>query len=51
MCIRDSGEAAAAAGCTAVVQPGGSMRDAETIAAADRLGLAMCFTGVRHFKH
>ena len=47
----DGVEAAAAAGCTAVVQPGGSMRDAETIAAADRLGLAMCFTGVRHFKH
>ena len=47
----DGVEAAAAAGCTAVVQPGGSMRDAETIAAADRRGLAMCFTGVRHFKH
>jgi len=47
----DGVEAAAAAGCTAVVQPGGSMRDDEVIAAADRLGLAMCFTGVRHFRH
>lgn len=47
----DGVEAAAAAGCTAVVQPGGSMRDQEVIAAADRLGLAMCFTGVRHFRH
>lgn len=47
----DGVEAAAAAGCTAIVQPGGSMRDAETIATADRLGLAMCFTGVRHFRH
>ncbi len=47
----DGVEAAAAAGCTAIVQPGGSMRDAEIIAAADRLGLAMCFTGVRHFRH
>lgn len=47
----DGVEAAAAAGCTAVVQPGGSLRDTEVIAAADRLGLAMCFTGVRHFRH
>ncbi len=47
----DGVEVAAAAGCTAVVQPGGSMRDADVIAAADRLGLAMCFTGVRHFRH
>jgi len=47
----DGIEAAAAAGCTAIVQPGGSLRDAEAIAAADRLGLAMCFTGVRHFRH
>ena len=38
-------------GATAVIQPGGSVRDAEVIAAADRLGVAMVFTGMRHFKH
>ena len=38
-------------GATAVIQPGGSVRDAEVIAAADRLGVAMVFTGIRHFKH
>jgi phosphoribosylaminoimidazolecarboxamide formyltransferase / IMP cyclohydrolase len=43
--------AAAEAGATAVIQPGGSMRDAEVIAAADEAGLAMVFTGMRHFKH
>ncbi len=43
--------AAAQAGATAAVQPGGSMRDAEVIAAADERGLAMAFTGVRHFRH
>jgi phosphoribosylaminoimidazolecarboxamide formyltransferase/IMP cyclohydrolase len=43
--------AAAAAGATAVIQPGGSLRDAEVIAAADANGLAMVFTGVRHFRH
>jgi phosphoribosylaminoimidazolecarboxamide formyltransferase/IMP cyclohydrolase len=43
--------AAAAAGATAVIQPGGSMRDADVIAAADAHGLAMVFTGVRHFRH
>ena len=43
--------AAAAAGATAVIQPGGSMRDAEVIAAADKAGLAMVFTGMRHFRH
>lgn len=43
--------AAADAGATAVIQPGGSIRDAEVIAAADRRGLAMVFTGVRHFRH
>lgn len=43
--------AAVEAGATAVIQPGGSMRDAEVIAAADAAGLAMVFTGVRHFKH
>jgi phosphoribosylaminoimidazolecarboxamide formyltransferase / IMP cyclohydrolase len=43
--------AAAEAGATAVIQPGGSVRDAEVIAAADEAGLAMVFTGVRHFRH
>jgi len=43
--------AAAAAGATAVIQPGGSMRDNEVIAAADEKGLAMVFTGMRHFRH
>jgi phosphoribosylaminoimidazolecarboxamide formyltransferase/IMP cyclohydrolase len=43
--------AAAEAGVTAVIQPGGSMRDAEVIAAADERGLAMVFTGMRHFRH
>ncbi len=42
---------AADAGATAVIQPGGSMRDAEVIAAADEAGLAMAFTGMRHFRH
>jgi phosphoribosylaminoimidazolecarboxamide formyltransferase/IMP cyclohydrolase len=42
---------AAEAGATAIIQPGGSMRDAEVIAAADALGLAMVFTGQRHFRH
>ena len=42
---------AAAAGATAVIQPGGSKRDAEVIAAADEQGLAMVFTGLRHFRH
>ena len=43
--------AAASAGAVAVIQPGGSMRDAEVIAAADEAGLAMVFTGMRHFRH
>ena len=47
----DGIEALAEAGARAVIQPGGSMRDAEVIAAADRLGLAMVFTGQRHFRH
>jgi phosphoribosylaminoimidazolecarboxamide formyltransferase/IMP cyclohydrolase len=47
----DGVEEAARHGATAVIQPGGSVRDAEVIAAADRLGLAMVFTGVRHFRH
>ena len=42
---------AAEAGATAVIQPGGSMRDADVIAAADDMGLAMVFTGMRHFRH
>ena len=47
----DGVEEAAQHGVTAVIQPGGSVRDEEVIAAADRLGLAMVFTGVRHFRH
>jgi phosphoribosylaminoimidazolecarboxamide formyltransferase/IMP cyclohydrolase len=47
----DGLEAAIAAGATAVIQPGGSMRDVEVIAAADAAGLAMVFTGMRHFRH
>jgi phosphoribosylaminoimidazolecarboxamide formyltransferase/IMP cyclohydrolase len=47
----DGVEEIAKAGATAVIQPGGSQRDSEVIAAADRLGLAMLFTGVRHFRH
>ena len=47
----DGIEALAAAGARAVIQPGGSMRDAEVIEAANRLGLAMVFTGQRHFRH
>ena len=43
--------AAAGAGATAAIQPGGSVRDAEVIAAADERGMAMVFTGSRHFKH
>ena len=49
--FRDGIDAAAAAGIRAVIQPGGSMRDAEGIAAADEHGMAMVFTGVRHFRH
>jgi phosphoribosylaminoimidazolecarboxamide formyltransferase/IMP cyclohydrolase len=47
----DGVEEAARHGITAVIQPGGSVRDDEVIAAADRLGLAMVFTGIRHFRH
>jgi phosphoribosylaminoimidazolecarboxamide formyltransferase/IMP cyclohydrolase len=47
----DGLEAVAAAGATAVIQPGGSVKDQDVIAAADRLGLAMVFTGIRHFRH
>jgi phosphoribosylaminoimidazolecarboxamide formyltransferase/IMP cyclohydrolase len=49
--FRDGLDAVADAGATAVVQPGGSVRDPEVIAAADELGLAMVFTGRRHFRH
>ena len=47
----DGLDAAIAAGATAVIQPGGSMRDAEVIAAADKAGVAMVLTGMRHFRH
>ena len=47
----DAIEAAAAAGVTAVIQPGGSLNDEEAIAACDKYGMAMVFTGVRHFRH
>jgi len=47
----DGVEAAIEAGVTAVIQPGGSIRDADAIAAADAAGIAMVFTGIRHFRH
>jgi phosphoribosylaminoimidazolecarboxamide formyltransferase/IMP cyclohydrolase len=47
----DGLETVAQAGATAVIQPGGSVRDEEVIAAADKLGVAMVFTGIRHFRH
>lgn len=47
----DGVEEAGKAGATAVIQPGGSVRDADVIAAANKLGMAMVFTGVRHFRH
>ncbi len=47
----DGVEEAAKQGITAVIQPGGSVKDQEVIAAANRLNLAMVFTGVRHFRH
>jgi phosphoribosylaminoimidazolecarboxamide formyltransferase/IMP cyclohydrolase len=47
----DGLEAAIAAGATAAIQPGGSRRDAEVIAVADKAGMAMVFTGIRHFRH
>jgi phosphoribosylaminoimidazolecarboxamide formyltransferase/IMP cyclohydrolase len=49
--MRDTVEAAAAAGVTAIIQPGGSVRDSDTIAAADEAGIAMVFTGTRQFSH
>jgi phosphoribosylaminoimidazolecarboxamide formyltransferase/IMP cyclohydrolase len=47
----DGVEAAIEAGVTAIIQPGGSIRDGEVIAAADAAGIAMVFTGIRHFRH
>jgi phosphoribosylaminoimidazolecarboxamide formyltransferase/IMP cyclohydrolase len=49
--FRDGIDQAAKAGIRAVIQPGGSMRDEEVIAAADEHGMAMVFTGMRHFRH
>lgn len=49
--FRDGIDNAAEAGIAAVIQPGGSMRDEEVIAAADEAGMAMVFTGMRHFRH
>ena len=49
--FRDGVDVAANAGAKAIIQPGGSVRDAEVIAAADEKGLAMVFTGIRHFRH
>jgi phosphoribosylaminoimidazolecarboxamide formyltransferase/IMP cyclohydrolase len=49
--FRDGLDVVAEAGASAVIQPGGSVRDAEVIAAADERGVAMVFTGVRHFRH
>ncbi len=49
--FRDGVDAAAEAGVTAIIQPGGSIRDAEVIRAADEAGIAMVFTGIRHFRH
>jgi phosphoribosylaminoimidazolecarboxamide formyltransferase/IMP cyclohydrolase len=49
--FRDGLDAIAAAGATAIVQPGGSVKDAEVIAAADEHGLTMVFAGRRHFRH
>jgi phosphoribosylaminoimidazolecarboxamide formyltransferase/IMP cyclohydrolase len=49
--FRDGIDESAKHGITAVIQPGGSMRDAEVIAACDQQNIAMVFTGIRHFKH
>ncbi|MDR3352463.1 MAG: bifunctional phosphoribosylaminoimidazolecarboxamide formyltransferase/IMP cyclohydrolase, partial [Zoogloeaceae bacterium] len=49
--FRDGVDVLAEAGAAAVIQPGGSMRDEEVIAAANEHGLAMVFTGARHFRH
>jgi phosphoribosylaminoimidazolecarboxamide formyltransferase/IMP cyclohydrolase len=49
--FRDGVDAVAAAGATAIIQPGGSVRDDEVVKAADEHGIAMVYTGVRHFRH
>jgi phosphoribosylaminoimidazolecarboxamide formyltransferase/IMP cyclohydrolase len=49
--FRDGVDAIIAAGATAIIQPGGSVRDAESVAAADAAGIAMVSTGMRHFRH
>jgi phosphoribosylaminoimidazolecarboxamide formyltransferase/IMP cyclohydrolase len=49
--FRDGIDVSAAAGATSIIQPGGSVRDEETIAAANEHGMAMVFTGRRHFRH
>ena len=49
--FRDGVDAAVAAGVRAIIQPGGSVRDAEVVAAADEAGVAMVMTGVRQFRH
>jgi phosphoribosylaminoimidazolecarboxamide formyltransferase/IMP cyclohydrolase len=49
--FRDGVDAIIAAGATAIIQPGGSVRDAESVAAADAAGIAMVATGMRHFRH
>jgi phosphoribosylaminoimidazolecarboxamide formyltransferase/IMP cyclohydrolase len=49
--FRDGVDAAAEAGVTAIIQPGGSLRDEEVIQAANERGIAMVFTGMRHFRH
>jgi phosphoribosylaminoimidazolecarboxamide formyltransferase/IMP cyclohydrolase len=49
--FRDGVDVVARAGAAAIIQPGGSVRDEEVIAAADEHGMAMVFTGVRHFRH
>jgi phosphoribosylaminoimidazolecarboxamide formyltransferase/IMP cyclohydrolase len=49
--FRDGIDSAAEAGSSCVIQPGGSMRDEEVIAAANEAGMAMVFTGMRHFRH
>ena len=49
--FKDTVELAARYGIKAIIQPGGSVRDEESIAACDELGIAMVFTGMRHFKH
>jgi len=49
--FRDGVDVVAGAGAVAIIQPGGSQRDEEVIAAADERGVAMVFTGIRHFRH